>query len=101
MDAGADPIKEPAHWHYVTYGFTELGEKNSPNPDVSGFGFELTFRLKKTPQEIKAEAEQLKKDGGKRFENQGVAYVPKWPVNMLQNLGRYVFNTRRTFDVGP
>ena len=35
------------HWHYVTYGFTELYEKKSEDPEVSGYGFELTFRLKR------------------------------------------------------
>ena len=34
------------HWHYVTYGFTELYQKECEDPEVSGFGFELTFRLK-------------------------------------------------------
>lgn len=33
------------HWHYVTYGFTELYQKECEDPEVSGFGFELTFRL--------------------------------------------------------
>ena len=28
------------HWHYVTYGFTELYEKECDNPDESGYGFE-------------------------------------------------------------
>lgn len=34
-------------WHFVTYGLTELYEKVSENKDVSGFGMEFTFRLKK------------------------------------------------------
>src|SRR5579884_4223990 len=51
---GPDPIHgisaykndAPAsHWHFVTYGFSELWAKESDDPDVSGFGFELTFRL--------------------------------------------------------
>src|SRR3954447_25848966 len=33
------------HWHYATYGFSELYEKESDDPEYSGFGFELTFRL--------------------------------------------------------
>ena len=34
------------HWHYVTYGFTELYDKESDDPQVSGYGFELTVKLK-------------------------------------------------------
>ena len=33
--------------HFVSYGLSELYEKKSENPDVSGYGMELTFRLKK------------------------------------------------------
>jgi hypothetical protein len=85
---GPDPIHgisaykntEPRpHWHLVTYGFSELWAKESGDPDVSGFGFELTFRLvcpakQKTP--------------------------PHWARNFLQNLGRYVFETGNAFGVG-
>ena len=39
------------HWHYVTYGFTELYEKETDNPEESGYGFELTFRLKRGEEE--------------------------------------------------
>lgn len=50
---GKDPLygisaylgQEPFHWHFVTYGMTELYEKDSDNPDQSGWGFEFTFRL--------------------------------------------------------
>jgi hypothetical protein len=33
------------HWHYITYGFSELYAKESSDADTSGYGFELTFRL--------------------------------------------------------
>ena len=33
------------HWHYITYGFSELYAKESSDADASGYGFELTFRL--------------------------------------------------------
>lgn len=36
------------YWHFVTYGLSELGRKRSSNPDVSGYGLEFTFRLKKS-----------------------------------------------------
>jgi len=66
------------HWHYVTYGLTELFDKQSDDPSISGFGFELTFRLKQ----------------GEETE------PPRWPFEMLQNLGRYVFSTGCIFEAG-
>jgi hypothetical protein len=85
---GPDPIhgisayrnSEPSpHWHFVTYGFSELWTKESSNSEVSGFGFELTFRPVCKPKE-KA--------------------PPNWALNFLQNLGRYVFETGNAFGVG-
>jgi hypothetical protein len=65
------------HWHFVTYGLSELYEKESDNPAVSGWGFELTFRLAQKPGEIDP---------------------PMWALNFLQNLARYVFNTGNVFS---
>jgi hypothetical protein len=85
---GPDPIHgisaykniEPVpHWHFVTYGFSELWAKESTDPDVSGFGFELTFRPTCPAEEEKP---------------------PNWALNFLQNLGRYVFETGNPFGVG-
>ena len=33
--------------HFVTYGLSELYEKESENKDISGYGMEFTFKLKK------------------------------------------------------
>lgn len=66
------------HWHYVTYGLTELYEKETESPEISGYGFELTFRLKKEGEET----------------------PPVWPVSLLQNLARYVFQTGNVFGAG-
>lgn len=111
------------HWLYVTYGFTDLypddddaednaindrddtgnndhtadsdsrnnenaiggsdgaedeNDTDSENNQVSGYGFELTFRLKRGSEDT----------------------PPVWPVNLLQNLARYVFSTGNTFDSG-
>ncbi len=66
------------HWHYVSYGFTELFEKESDDLEESGYGFELTFRLKREEEET----------------------PPMWPVNLLQNLARYVFSTGNVFGAG-
>ncbi|HEY4057355.1 MAG TPA: suppressor of fused domain protein [Kofleriaceae bacterium] len=76
----AYPRTEPVpHWHFVTYGFTELHEKESTEGDESGFGFELTLRL----------ARRLDED-----------VPPIWALNFLQNLGRYVFGTGNRFAAG-
>lgn len=87
QSGGRDPIhgisayrsnRSRSHLHYVTYGFSELWEKESDEPNISGFGFELTFRLACNLNEA----------------------PPDWVLNFLQNLGRYVFDTGRRFGVG-
>lgn len=86
-EGGPDPLDgvsaylatAPPHWHYVTYGFSELYEKESDNQQVSGWGFELSFRLQRSPSD---------------------AAPPEWPVLFLQTLARYVFNTGEPFDHG-
>ena len=35
------------YWHFVTYGLSELYDKESNNSEVSGYGMEFTFKLKK------------------------------------------------------
>ncbi len=87
MLGGKDPLQgisvyknllpEP-HYHFVTYGFSELYEKESDDPEFSGFGFELTFRLA-----CEADASEE---------------PPFWPLNFLQNLARYVFQSGNAFD---
>lgn len=37
------------YWLLVTFGLTELGEKTSPEPKVSGTGFEYTCRVPREP----------------------------------------------------
>jgi suppressor of fused len=39
-------VSEPSpHWHYISYGLTELGLKETDDPELSGWGFELTMRV--------------------------------------------------------
>lgn len=38
-------------WHFVTYGLSELYEKESENKEISGYGMEFTFKLKKDDYE--------------------------------------------------
>lgn len=69
------------HWHYVSYGLSDLrGER--PGGDESGFGFELTFRLAH-PSAADPDAEP-----------------PMWPLSLMQNLARYVFETGNVLRVG-
>lgn len=35
------------YWHFVTYGFSELYEKESQDQEYSGYGMEFTLKLKK------------------------------------------------------
>ena len=35
------------YWHFVTFGLSELYEKETDNNDISGYGMEFTFKLKK------------------------------------------------------
>jgi hypothetical protein len=32
--------------HYITFGMSELYKKESENKDISGWGFEFSFKLK-------------------------------------------------------
>lgn len=64
------------HWHYVTYGLTELYEKHSSVPEVSGWGHELTFRLERGREE---------------------AAPPRWPAIILQSLVDFVYQSRHPF----
>lgn len=50
---GNDPLQgisvyeTPTYYHFVTFGFSELYEKEGTDPYYSGYGFELTLKLKK------------------------------------------------------
>jgi hypothetical protein len=76
---GRGPEAGSEFWHYVTYGLTELFEKASPQAEISGFGFELTFRLPRDPASDQP---------------------PAWPLRLLQGLGQYVLAGHGSFDTG-
>lgn len=69
----------PPHWHYVSYGLSELYAKESDDPEISGWGMELTFRLARGADDTDA---------------------PLWPVSLMQNLARYVFESGNVLGVG-
>jgi suppressor of fused-like protein len=74
------PRVEPVpHWHFVTYGFTDLFTKETSDPEESGFGFELTFRLARAIDDEEP---------------------PAWVLGFLQTLARYVFGTGNRFAAG-
>jgi hypothetical protein len=39
------------YWHFVSYGLSELYEKETENREISGYGMEFTFKLKKEDYE--------------------------------------------------
>jgi hypothetical protein len=66
------------HWHYVTYGLTELWEKaDGSAPGVSGWGYELTTRVTGDQGE-----------------------VPSWPFNLLETIARHTHDQDHPFQVG-
>lgn len=68
----------PAHWHYVSYGCSELFEKSSRYTNISGFGFELTFALPRGEETT----------------------PPKWPLTLLQGIGGHVLSGHGALDSG-
>ncbi|HYF51229.1 MAG TPA: suppressor of fused domain protein [Planctomycetota bacterium] len=66
------------HWHYITYGLTELYGKVSSDAEHSGWGFELCFRLKRGPEQ----------------------QPPIWALSLLQNLADYVWKSKRVLEPG-
>ena len=78
------PDSEP-HWHYVTCGLSDLhGDARvhppAPSPDhPSGYGFELSFRLRK---------------------EQGQSSPPTWPANLLNSISKYVFESENKLVPG-
>ena len=55
-------------WCFLTYGISDLGEKKSTHPALSGLGYELTLRA----------------------HDDGTASPPDWPIVLLNNLARYL-----------
>ena len=100
------------HWHYIGLGLSDIygyrtlrqcdeslrnlwpeyAERNEPRPELypmpphgvsaSGFGFELTIRVKCNSEE------------------EWNSEPPRWPESLMQNLARYVFQSRNTYSVG-
>ena len=74
----------PPHWHYVSSGLSDLHGDGRVHEfrgahGLSGYGFELTFRLKKEP---------------------GQGMPPSWPAELMQELAKYVFRTNNSLQIG-
>ncbi|MDR6760135.1 hypothetical protein J2Y38_000314 [Flavobacterium sp. 2755] len=70
--------KQTDHFHFVTYGFSELYyDENKIEDEFSKWGFELTFRLK-----------PFAEDNGN----------PSWVIALLQNIAKYVFDSGNWFE---
>lgn len=74
----------PPHWHYISFGLSDLhGDGRvhdiSGPESISGYGFELTFRLKRQPEETAP---------------------PTWPATLMQSLAKYVFQSGNTLCAG-
>ncbi|XP_041368591.1 suppressor of fused homolog [Gigantopelta aegis] len=82
---GDDQRNIPPHWHYISFGLSDLHgdgrvhESSNNNDGPSGFGFELTFRLRREP---------------------GETNPPTWPAALMQSLARYVFQSENVLCSG-
>ena len=47
-----------SYWHFVTFGLSEIYGKETDNKDISGYGYEMTLKLKK--YKFKDEERELK-----------------------------------------
>ena len=87
MAGGTDPIdgasiyesnKQENHLHIVSYGMSELYyDPEKAGGEFSKWGFEFTFRLKPYA---------------------GDSGDPLWAVHVMNNLARYVYNSKRWFE---
>ena len=75
----------PPHWHYVSCGLTDLHGDARVHPPAlapdapSGYGFELTFRLRREP---------------------GQQQPPTWPASLLNSIAKYVFESENKLVAG-
>jgi hypothetical protein len=74
---GISAYRSAGAWFNVTYGLSELWEKTSDDPAVSGWGIELTMRVTADDSE-----------------------PPLWPATLLERLGSYVYSMGNVFDPG-
>ena len=82
---GSDPLDGISiydggdYWHFVTYGLSELYEKESEDKEWSGYGMEFTFKLKK-----------------EKYENEEMEI--KCICGLLQQIARITFKNGEIFN---
>lgn len=97
MLGGPDPLDGISvydggdYWHFVSYGLSELYEKESKDLEYSGYGMEFTFKLKKVgfedlEQEILCVRNNLQNIARLTFEN-GELFLPNEYVYTGQTEG--------------
>ena len=67
------------YWHFVTYGLSDLYEKETDIEEISGYGMEFTFKLKK--EGLEDEEAEIKNICG-----------------LLQQIARYTFQNGEIFN---
>ncbi|MDE6426611.1 MAG: suppressor of fused domain protein [Ruminococcus sp.] len=84
---GNDPIDGVSvydggdYWHFVTFGLTELYEKETDNPEYSGYGMEFTLKLKKDCYDTENEENEI-----------------KCIIGILQQIAKITFNSGELFQ---
>jgi len=85
MFANPGTADSPPHWHYVSCGLTDLHGDARVHPPAtspeaaSGYGFELTFRLRR---------------------EDGQTQPPTWPASLLNSIAKYVFESENRLVSG-
>jgi suppressor of fused-like protein len=85
MFANPGTADSAPHWHYVSCGLTDLHGDARVHPPAtspeapSGYGFELSFRLRREPNQ-----------------NQ----PPTWPAALLNSIAKYVFESENKLVAG-
>ena len=91
---GEDPLdgtsiydcnEQAFHRHIISYGMSELYfSPESADTEFSKWGFEFTFRI--APCELDPDSDY------------GTPHEPFWAINVMNNLGRYVFESGKWFE---
>lgn len=76
---GCSAYASTDHWHYVSYGLSELYVRGvEDDPEYSGWGFELTMRVPRSPGE----------------------QAPGWPFAMVNEMAKHVNGNSVLLEVG-
>ncbi|NCT90489.1 suppressor of fused domain protein [Cellulomonas sp. APG4] len=77
---GCSAYRADGHWHYVTYGLSNLfDDDEGDNDGCSGWGYELTWRVRADGTEEQA---------------------PGWPFTVLQRLAKWSSDSRFLLEEG-